>query len=159
MHKFPRVYSNSIARGISMLYADIYFLTYNLCMHLRRVLAPRGPRDDDTTLDRDTRRTNPTIDYLFQAMRSESKFHTRRETDPTCLTPAAGYTEGITRPKVLPRQSDSAFTEPSVVHAAPIHFEDFDGGHLSRFPRLTKTSMDYVSASLYKVTWKSANVS
>lgn len=66
-------------------------------------MAPRGPQDDDTTLDRDTRRTNPTIDYLFQAMRSESKFHTRRETDPTCLTPAAGYTEGITGPKVLPR--------------------------------------------------------
>lgn len=42
-------------------------------------------------------------------MHSESKFHTRRETDPTRLTPAVGYTEGITGPKVLPRQSDSAF--------------------------------------------------
>jgi len=69
-----------------------------------------GPQDNDTTLDRDIRRTNPTIDYLFQAMHFESKFHTRRETDPTCLTPAARYTEGIIGPKILSRQSDSAFT-------------------------------------------------
>jgi len=87
------------------LYISRYLFLSYLYIHLCR-----GPQDNDTILDRDIRRTNPTIDYLFQATHFESKFHTRRETDPTCLTPAAGYTEGIIGPKILSRQSDSAFT-------------------------------------------------
>lgn len=65
--------------------------------------------------ERDIRRTNPTIDYLFQPMHSESKFHTRRETDPTCLTPAAEYTEGITRPKVLCHAKVTPHSASSIV--------------------------------------------
>jgi len=90
-------------------------------------------------------------------MHSESKFHTRRETDPTCLTPAAGYTEGIIGPKILSRQSDSAFT---------IEYRSCGSIHFRGFARWTfiptsskKTSMDYVSVSLYKVTWKSREIS
>lgn len=99
-----------------------------------------APQDDDTTLERDTLGAQIPRLIIYSGPRSPNlSFTLDVRLTPTCLTPAAGSTEGITVSEILPGQSDSAFVDvcPEFLGSWKHH------------------QTDYVSVSLYEATWKS----